>query len=157
MVMDYADIYRSVAELIPDQDWYDPAWRVRQSGDAIEVFREGWVSSKGDSRLLFRSFGQGEDPEQKPVVMEIRFGPEIEEPDRHRGDLLEALEELIRPLIGWHEGEDPRLLLRKELPSDPLTLQPRLLQEFKMLEPLARAIDEYLAGVSGNAGASAPD
>lgn len=146
MVMDYSDIYQSVARMLPDQDWWSPEWHVRQSGDAIEVFRENWRKNDGEPFLLYRSYGQGKDPEQQPIVMEIRFGSSGLEPDAHRDALLDDLEPLIRPLIGWHEGEDDRLLLRKELPSDPLTLQPRLLQELKLLEPLAYAVDDYLDG-----------
>lgn len=146
MVMNYADIYDSIEEKIPIQDWYTPGWNANSDGTTITVYRDDWI---GDDELeaCFYSYGQGEDPEQNPIVLSIHLGEILDSKSEKMHELEERIQDELKPLIGWEIVKEDDLFARKEFPSDPLTLQPRLLEEFKKLEPIARRIDQMLGYV----------
>ncbi len=143
MVVEYADIFTSVDEKIPAQDWYTPAWRSSANGDTIKLYRDDWRS--GDElEAYFYSYGEGEDPEQHPVILEIRLSEVLGNRVERMEELEERIQDALKPLIGWKLKKEGEVFARKELPSDPLTLSPRLLEEFKKLEPIAYRIDQML-------------
>jgi hypothetical protein len=155
MVIDYEDIYESIDETVPVQDWYTSEWNSSYGGDSLTVYRDDW--REGDElEACFYSYGQGEDPEQNPIVLEIRLGGVLDEQDEKMAELEDKIQEDLKPLIGWEIVQEDELFARKELPSDPLTLQPRLLEEFKKLEPIAYRIDELL-GYAEKEPAAAPE
>ncbi len=143
MVINYVDIYESIDENIPVQDWHTPEWNSTYEEDSITLYRDDW--REGDElEACFYSYGQGEDPERNPIVLEIRLGGVLNEQSEKMGQLEDKIQEDLKPLIGWEITQEDDLFARKELPSDPLTLKPRLLEEFKKLEPIAYQIDELL-------------
>jgi hypothetical protein len=143
MVIDYEDIYESIDENVPVQDWHTPEWHSSYEGDSITLYRDDW--REGDElEACFYSYGQGEDPEQNPIVLEIRLGGVLDAQNEKMDELEEKIQEDLKPLIGWEVVQEDDLFARKELPSDPLTLKPRLLEEFKKLEPIAHQIDDLL-------------
>lgn len=146
MVMNYADIYESIDDKILVQDWYTPEWNADSDGATITVYRDDWV---GDDELeaCFYSFGQGEDPEQNPIVLSIHLGGVLDSQSEKMDELEDRIQEELKPLIGWEIVKEGDVFARKEFPSDPLTLQPRLLEEFKKLEPIAYRIDQLLGYV----------
>lgn len=149
MAMNYADIYESIEGKIPVQDWYSDEWNADSDGATITVYRDDWI---GDDRLeaCFYSFGQGEDPEQNPIILTIHLGGALDSQNEKMHELEERIQEDLKPLIGWEIVKDDDIFARKKFPSDPLTLQPRLLEEFKKLEPIAHRIDQMLGYVEDN-------
>ena len=146
MVMNYGDIYESIEGKVVIQDWYTPEWNVDADGATITVYQDDWV---GDDELeaCFYSFGQGDDPEQNPIVLSIHLGGILDSQNEKMEELEERIQEELKPLIGWEIVKEGDLFARKEFPSDPLTLQPRLLEEFKKLQPIAHRIDQMLGYV----------
>jgi hypothetical protein len=143
MVIEYSDIFVGVDEKLPAQDWHTPAWHSTTEDDSITVYRDDW---RRDNELeaCFYSYGQGKDPEQNPVVLEIHLGGVLDSKNEKMEELEERIQEELKPLIGWEVVKEGDLFARKELPSDPLTLRPRLLEELKKLEPIAYRIDQML-------------
>ena len=144
MVVDYTDIFESARKQIPQQDWSGPEWTARQKGTSIQVFKQNW-KNQNEEGIYFHSYGQGDNPEQNPIILEIIFGENIENPEEKKKELRERIGEDMKSLIGWEEPEDDSIFLQKELPSDPLTLLPRILEELKKLEIIGQRIDEMLA------------
>lgn len=146
MVMNYGDIYSSIEDKIPAQDWYTPAWHTNVDEDSITVYRDEWIE---DDKLeaCFYSYGQGDDPEQNPIILEIHLGGVLDSQNEKMEELEKRVQEELKPLIGWEVLKEGELFARKEFPSDPLTLQPRLLEEFKKLEAIAYRIDQMLGYV----------
>ncbi|MFB6347114.1 MAG: hypothetical protein ABEK50_15430 [bacterium] len=143
MVMDYSDIYESIEGKIPVQDWYTPEWHADSDGATITVYRDDWIG-EDELEACFYSFGQGDDPEEHPIVLSIHLGEVLESHSEKMHELEDRIQEELKPLIGWEIVKEGDLFARKEFPSDPLTLQPRLLEEFKKLEPIAKRIDQML-------------
>jgi len=144
MVVEYEDIYESARKQIPEQDWSGPEWTARQDGTSIQVYKQNWNNEHGEG-IYFHSYGQGDDPEQNPIILEIVFGEDIQNSVERKEELRERIGEDMKSLIGWEDSEDKSIFLRKELPSDPLTLLPRILEELKKLEIIGQRIDEMLA------------
>lgn len=143
MVMNYADIYASIEAKLNKQDWYTDEWNSNLEEDAVRVFKEEWIGEDG-LELYFESYGQGDDPEQNPIILSIKFGESLDEISNKMEMLENRIQEELKPLIGWKPVMDENTFVRKELPSDPLTLQPRLLEEFKKLDSIAFRIDQML-------------
>jgi len=143
MVIDYSDIYSSIDEKIPVQDWYSPEWHSNAEADTLTVYRDDWRQGE-ELEACFYSYGQGKDPEQNPIILEIHLKEVLNSRSEKMEQLEENIQEDLKPLIGWDVLKEDDLFARKELPSDPLTLQPRLLEEFKKLEPISYRIDELL-------------
>lgn len=151
MVVEYSDIYDSVKEQIPEQDWTDRTWTTRVDGASVEVFRTAWGNEAGEG-IYYYSYGQGDDPEQEPIILELVLGDAVENREQKKDELRDRLEGRMKDLIGWEETDDDRVFMRKELPSDPLTLLPRLLEEFKKLEVVSNQINDVLGETAGNPG-----
>lgn len=141
--MNYDDIYVSVHSELPKQDWYTDDWSVTQTEDSITVYRDEWTQNE-DLEIYFHSHGQGDDPEENPIILSINFGQALQDQDKKMEELEDRIQDELKPLIGWEMVHGTDVFARKELPSDPLTLQPRLLEEFKKLEPIAYRIDQML-------------
>jgi hypothetical protein len=143
MVIEYSDIFVGVDEKIPVQDWHTPAWHSTTEEDSITVYRDEW--REGDElEACFYSYGQGKDPEKNPVILEIHLGGVLDSKNEKMQELEERIQEELKPLIGWEVVKEGDRFARKEIPSDPLTLRPRLLEELKKLEPIAYRIDQML-------------
>ncbi len=144
-MINYADIYMQIQEEILKQNWYTPEWEAfSPPGEAsIHVYRDNWTVD-GEKGIYFESFGQGEDPEDEPVILRLLFSRHVED----RKAKMERFEDLIeldmKPLIGFEIVRDEDVFMRKELPSDPLTLIPRLLEELTKLQPIAFRVDQLL-------------
>ncbi len=147
MVMDYTDIYASIQDQIPRQNWYSDEWIHRQDEDNIWLHNERW-EAEGEPMIWFHSFGQGEDPEQQPLILDFDVGRQFPDREEFLADLDEEIAPRMRPLIGWEPGpeDDPDIWQRKELPSDPITVVPRVLEEFTKLQPIARSVTEMFSG-----------
>lgn len=143
MVMDYSDIYDGIEDQVPAQDWYTTTWHVNTEGDSITLYRDDWVQND-KLEAYFYSYGQGKDPEQKPIRLEIHVGGVLDSQNEKMNELQDRIQDELKPLIGWEILKEGDLFARKEFPSDPLTLLPRLLEEFKKLEPIAHRIDQML-------------
>jgi hypothetical protein len=146
MVIDYSDIYASIDEKIPAQDWHSPQWHSKSDQDTLTLYRDDWREDD-ELEACFYSYGQGEDPEQNPIVLEIHLGGVLDSKNEKMDELEERIQEELKPLIGWEILKDEDLFARKEVPSEPLSLQPRLLEELKKLEPIAYRIDQMLGYV----------
>jgi hypothetical protein len=144
MVVDYSNIFDGVQEQIPQQDWSDESWSAisDDDSDSVRVFRDPWGEEAGG--IHYHAYGQGEDPEQAPILFELVLGEDVDSPEAIQSSLSERLEGDMKELIGWTRPDDERVFMRKELPSDPLTLLPRLLEEFKKLEVVSNRVDEVL-------------
>lgn len=151
MVVEYANIFQGVQEQIPEQDWTDDTWNTSHEGTRVSVYRESWVNDENNG-IYYRSYGKGEDPEQEPIILELVLGDALDDRDEIREQLNDRLEGDMKDLIGWSRPDDDDVFMRKELPSDPLTLLPRLLEEFKKLEIVSQRIDETLGETTGTPG-----
>jgi len=144
LVVDYSNIFESVKEQIPEQDWSDRSWSTIHEGTSVQIFRDSWGDSAGEG-IHYYCYGQGDDPEQNPIILELVLGDEVEEREATANELSDRLEGDMKDIIGWVRPEEEDVFMRKELPSDPLTLLPRILEELKKLEVVSRRIDETYA------------
>ncbi|MFB6355714.1 MAG: hypothetical protein ABEJ65_04285 [bacterium] len=144
MVIEYTDIFTRAASEIPRQDWYTENWKVHQEDDSLELFRANW-KNENHGGIRFHTYGQGDDPEQSPIMLELKVGDDVDNREQKISDVEDRMVEVMKPLIGWEVINEGDVFMRKELPSDPLTLMPRLLEEFKKLEAIADEIDAMLS------------
>jgi hypothetical protein len=151
MVVDYSNLFQSVKKQIPEQDWSDETWTTNHDGTSVNVYRESWVTD-GQNGVYYRSYGQGDDPEQEPIMLELVLGDQLEDRELFEETLNDRLQGDMKDLIGWSYPDDIEVFMRKELPSDPLTLLPRLLEEFKKLEIVSQRVDETLGEMSATPG-----
>lgn len=144
-MINYADLYMQIQEEVPKQNWYTPDWEIFSPPEeaSLQLYRDNWRVD-GELGIYFDSFGQGEDPESNPVVLRLMFSDAVEERDEKMKRLEDMSEIDMKPLIGFEILREEDVFMRKELPSDPLTLIPRILEEFTKLQPVAFRVDQLL-------------
>lgn len=145
MVMDYGDIFTSVCDRVENQNWYRDGWHATTEEDNVWLFDQDW-HRKDDVLVWFHAYGQGDDPEENPIRLDISVVDYLPDRQEFLDELDQDLAPRMKPLIGWEPApdEEPAVWRRKEFPSDPITVPSRLLEEFAKLQPIAHDITERL-------------